>query len=318
MVRQYSLLFSAWVALLVGGACSGNDRADCVVGAERCSCYRNGTCDTGLTCASNLCVALDTAGTGGGLPGSAGASAGDPSSQGGASTQGMARGPCVQVGFIGDDVSDGTPTPEQFIEWMEGGGATVTRIAATAPLTAEMLEPLHLVVVGNMAGRADVGWAYSEDDVDHLRAWVEGGGGLVTLAGYNANELAVQPADLLLEPLGVGYDYVGRGAGVLGEGEPPVVTTGIVGGDHSVVAGVSSLGVYFAYPVVGDGTALVEEAGFVLAMAKEVGRGHVFAYGDEYSTFAGEWSDHPDLQHEKLWTNVVRWLLSGSDCSFPG
>jgi len=37
---------------------SGGSTASCEVGTERCGCYRNNTCDGGLTCASGLCVKL--------------------------------------------------------------------------------------------------------------------------------------------------------------------------------------------------------------------------------------------------------------------
>lgn len=45
----------------------------CPAGAEGCDCYGNGTCDVGLTCASNLCVSLGGAGGAGGIGGAGGA-----------------------------------------------------------------------------------------------------------------------------------------------------------------------------------------------------------------------------------------------------
>jgi hypothetical protein len=317
MPRFYFVGLAAVGTLLLGGACSGSGGIDCAEGAERCPCFSNGTCDAGLTCASDLCVALDGSG-GGGAVANGGAGQGASGNDGGAAAGRAepARGPCIQIAFVGDDASDSSTAPDQFVDWMIAGGATVTRIAATASLSASQLEPLHVVVVGNMTAQVG-GGLYDADDVANLRDWVEAGGGLVTLAGHTADELAAQPADLLLEPLGLGYDYAGRGPGVLGEGEPPMVTSGIIGADHPAMANVSSLGVYFAYPVEGDGVPLVEEQGFVLAMAKEVGRGRVFAFGDEYSTFVSEWATHTELQHERLWTNVLDWLGAPAGCQFP-
>ena len=48
-----------------GGASGTDANASCQTGAETCSCYANSTCNTGLTCASNLCVRLGTGGSGG-------------------------------------------------------------------------------------------------------------------------------------------------------------------------------------------------------------------------------------------------------------
>jgi len=318
MFRSYFVGLAALGTLLFGGACSGNSGVGCVEGAERCPCHRDGSCDAGLTCASDLCVALGASSTGGAASnGGAGSHDGSMAGAPGSGGTDPERGPCIQVGFVGDDMSDGSTAPDQFIDWLTAGGATVTRIAATDPLASDQLEPLHVIVVGNMTNQVGAGAFYEMADVATLQAWVETGGGLVTLAGHTADELAARPADLLLEPLGLGYDYVGRGAGVLGEGEPPMVTSGIVAADHPTMAGVSRLGVYFAYPVEGDGVTLLQEQGFVLAMAKEVGQGRVFAYGDEYSTFVSEWEAHSDLQHETLWSNVLNWLVESSGCQFP-
>src|SRR6185369_4245217 len=57
------------VAKGTGGAPSGSGEggaSGCTTGNERCACYANGTCNAGLTCASQICVAL-----GGGTGGSA-------------------------------------------------------------------------------------------------------------------------------------------------------------------------------------------------------------------------------------------------------
>lgn len=46
------------VGLVVGlGGCSDSGD-DCAAGSERCPCYGNGTCNDGLTCASDICVLL--------------------------------------------------------------------------------------------------------------------------------------------------------------------------------------------------------------------------------------------------------------------
>jgi hypothetical protein len=55
----------------VGGNCAGGHSSTsttpiCNVGAERCSCFGNNTCNSGLTCASGICVNFGTGnGTGG-------------------------------------------------------------------------------------------------------------------------------------------------------------------------------------------------------------------------------------------------------------
>jgi hypothetical protein len=62
------------VAAAMAGACGGgttNTTPPPCEGMERCNCYPNGTCNTGLDCLSNLCVATSTGV--GGASGTAGA-----------------------------------------------------------------------------------------------------------------------------------------------------------------------------------------------------------------------------------------------------
>lgn len=62
-----AIVLAAWGLLLACSASGGASGAkSCTPGTERCDCRAGGTCDPGLTCASNLCVKLPgTVGTGG-------------------------------------------------------------------------------------------------------------------------------------------------------------------------------------------------------------------------------------------------------------
>lgn len=89
-------------AAAMAGACGGGTMTPpppCE-GAERCSCYPNGTCNAGLECLSNLCVstttgvagatgtagAIGTAGTGGSASGAAGTGGGSTAGTGGSAS----------------------------------------------------------------------------------------------------------------------------------------------------------------------------------------------------------------------------------------
>jgi hypothetical protein len=113
-------------ALLLATTCGSSNRsAPCPQGAERCACFGNSTCNTGLTCLSNLCVntggaggAGDTSGSGGlagttGIAGSGGTSAGGDASGaggiagGGAGTDGGGVGGQPAGGAVGGTLSGG-------------------------------------------------------------------------------------------------------------------------------------------------------------------------------------------------------------------
>ncbi|MBN2194544.1 MAG: DUF4350 domain-containing protein [Polyangiaceae bacterium] len=339
MKNRFLLLTVPFLASALANGCSKADDGDsnCAAGTELCPCGNDHSCDDGLVCGSDICVRLQGSDSTGGTGPTGTGGQGAATETGGTSTAGEGpvagggesptgggqggteealppRGECTQVGFVGADQSDSSSAPDLFVGWLEERGAIVTRIDATASLSPATISPLHVLIVGNMTARADEGSPYTADEIAAVEAWVNDGGGLVTLAGYTGNEQAAAPADSLLEPLGLGYDYEGRGSGVFGDGEPPMVATVPEEATHETVDEVTSLGVYFAYPVTGTGTVVLEREETALAMASEVGQGHVLACGDEYSTFVNRWEDQSELEHEAFWTNVLDWMTASLGC----
>jgi len=197
---------------------------------------------------------------------------------------------CLRIGFLGDFASDAGNRTGAFEAWLEErSDVPVTHIGATDTLTPELLRDLQVIVVGNLSQRAN-GQAYGATEIDAVRQWIEvEAGGFMTLAGYTARETDIVPTVALLAPTGLSYDYMGRGPGVLGTGAPPLLTAGIVAADHPTLAGITSMGIYNAYPVIGDGQVLIREGNFNLAMAKTLGAGNVFAFSDEWITQDALW-----------------------------
>jgi hypothetical protein len=101
-------LIGAW-GVFVGGTalfapgCGGGGGASCVAGKETCACTPSQLCDPGLTCASNRCVNLGGAGTGGGGTGGGGAGTGG----GGAGTAGGGTGGGAGTGGGGTGTAGG-------------------------------------------------------------------------------------------------------------------------------------------------------------------------------------------------------------------
>lgn len=197
---------------------------------------------------------------------------------------------CLRIGFLGNFASDAGNRTGAFESWLEErSDVPVTHLGARDTLSPELLRDLQVIVIGNLAERAN-GPAYTPAEVDAVRQWVEvDAGGLMSLAGYTAREQDLVPTVSLMAPTGLSYDYMGRGPGVMGTGAPPVLTRGIVAADHPALAGIDVMGVYNAYPVLGDGQVLIREGNFNLAMAKALGAGNVFAFSDEWITQDALW-----------------------------
>jgi hypothetical protein len=197
---------------------------------------------------------------------------------------------CLRIGFLGTVASDAGNQTAAFEDWLEErSDIPVRHFDANAPLTADSFGDLQVLVVGNLSERANAG-GYSPAEVEAVAAWVrDSGGGMITLAGYTAQEQHIVPTVQLLGPTGLSYDYQGRGPGVLGVGAPPVITRGVVAPDHPTMEGLVAMGIYNAYPVIGDGEVIVREGNFNLAMTTPFGEGLVFAFSDEWITQDSLW-----------------------------
>jgi hypothetical protein len=113
-----NLLAITWLVASAAG-CDGpqSSTTNCAPGAERCACYGNGTCNVGLVCLSELCVA-DLGGVGGNAsttqnPLGNGGSSSSTTGSGGAPV--TPSGGAIGVGGVGNT----TPTAT-------GGAATTT------------------------------------------------------------------------------------------------------------------------------------------------------------------------------------------------
>ena len=197
---------------------------------------------------------------------------------------------CLHIGFLGALASDAGNKTGAFESWLNArSDVPVAHIGARDPITADALKDLQVIVIGNLAERKNAG-GYSAAEIEAFHQWIEEGGGVITLAGYTSNETDITPTIALLQPTGLGYQYQTLGSGVLGGGAPPIIVHGIVAPDHPSVAGIHALGVYYAYPVTGDGEVIVREGNYNLAMAKTLGAGHVYAFSDEWITQDLLWS----------------------------
>lgn len=201
---------------------------------------------------------------------------------------------CIRIGFYGEVASDAGSANASFEAWLveRSGLVPIKRLSAREELTAEWLSDLQVLIVGGLRERVSGGDGFSADEIAAFDAWVrDQGGGVITLSGYTANIADARPTAELLGNTGLGYDTQSvSGPGVISEGGPPVWLTDILAPDHPTVEGVSQIGVFYGYPVTGDGTAILAGEGYTLAMAKQWGLGRVFAFADEWITQDATWS----------------------------
>lgn len=204
---------------------------------------------------------------------------------------------CIRIGFFGQVASDAGSATGSFESWLvaRSGLIPIQHLDATDTLTAAWLSSLQVLIVGGLherAARAGDGPAFTAEEIAAFDDWIQNqSGGVITLSGYTSNIRDAHPVAELLQNSGLDYDLASvSGAGIISEGAPPVWLTSIATPDHPIVAGVSEVGVFYGYPVTGDGTPILTGEGHVLGMAKEWGAGRVFAFADEWITQDATWS----------------------------
>jgi hypothetical protein len=211
---------------------------------------------------------------------------------------------CLRIATLGARGTAGIG--DVFASWLSSKSDAGATDLAGATLTSSLLAGYQVVVVQDVHS---IGRDYSADEVAALKAWVEGGGGVMTLIGY-ADSSERTNANLLLAPFGISYGPEPILAKTGGSTVPITEWTK----PHPLTADVTTVGVDNGYPVNGGGTLIARGGGWDVARAATPGKGHVFVWGDEWITFDSEWKDHPDYQVERLWLNAIKWLTPAKEC----
>lgn len=119
------------VALACGGGDSDGS-GSCEAGAERCACYPNHTCDAGLECLSEVCVAAkDSGGVGGSAGADGSSSGGSGSNAGGTNGQGGSSSGNVG-GSQSTDAGGSSSTAAGGSESSSAGGSTTSSAGGSA------------------------------------------------------------------------------------------------------------------------------------------------------------------------------------------
>lgn len=211
---------------------------------------------------------------------------------------------CLRIATLG--VAGSAGVGGVFSAWLDARSTLGATDLGDAVLTPALLSGYQVILSQDISG----GHARSAAEVAALEAWIRAGGGFMTLIGYaDASERTT--VNLLLAPSGVQYgpEPILYGGGVT----VPVNTWH----PHAVSAMVTRLGIDNGYPVVGGGTVVAEEGGYVVLRAAELGVGHVLVWGDEWISFDSEWVGHPDYEVERFWLNSLKWLSPPTECQVP-
>jgi hypothetical protein len=226
---------------------------------------------------------------------------------------------CIKIASIGHEGVWGpcsSDTTTAFQDWLNTQStASVDTYDQTKPtLTKDFLAQYDVIVLQWMVANGTknndgAAWVFSSDEVSALQDWVNNGGGIVALNGYQGMDptqvFDTTATNQLLSFSDIQFNKVvdvattGNLAYCFGNCVPlggPVGDSGLTSvgtwdqttpiGAHVTSVGALDMRSISASTAVTDCTDGTNK----YAVHEQIGKGHIVAYGDEWITYSGEWN----------------------------
>lgn len=263
-------------------------------------------------------------------------------------------GRCTCVNLLAYGVVEGQASEKDttaFRDWLNTKStANVTMTAPRQTFTKAYLEQYDVIILQAL-GDSNAGpyWTFSTDEVAALQDWVENfGGGIISLTGYGANAEEVNPLNQLLAFSGISYnkdDILASCPDNLcycWNNDVPITGWSTT---HPAALDIVQVGGFHGRSInPGDADVIATSGGIVYAAGKQVGKGKVFAFADEWVIYSNQWLnqvDHSNIPQDQwqynpcydtvkqqwrdsanvfqvpqFWYNVVKWVSPPSECDF--
>jgi hypothetical protein len=248
---------------------------------------------------------------------------------------------CFNIASIGmpghTGFNDGQDSTNAFTEYLDTQSSSTVDMYTTRPtLDADFLGKYDVIIVqwlvdGMSGGNGTGYWTFSSAELAALKTWVQEGGGLITLSGYDASSQEVTPVNQLL---GAVTDLSYGTADVLGSSTSYCLGETVpLGGwvqSTPIGRGIHEVGAFHGRPVNAGSKATVDcqDSQYVYAAHEDVGQGHVFAFTDEWVTYSSQWfgidagagcddaSANVVYQVPQFWFNAISYASQATECPF--
>lgn len=244
---------------------------------------------------------------------------------------------CVRIASIGHEgvwgpcSSDSTTALQEWLDTQST--ATVDDYDTIQPnLTPAFLAQYDVIILQwmvtvGMQNDDGAPWQFSSQEISALESWVKAGGGLIALSGYQCNGsgcpiVDVTASNQLLSFTDIQFNsddvldpaktscadcYCWGGSLPLGaplaDGGAPAVGAWDPG--SPIGAHLNDVGEYIGRSIHSTSAAVDCTDGTTqYAVHEQVGQGHIFAYGDEWVTYSGEWLGTASCLQPGMFTNV--------------
>ena len=229
-------------------------------------------------------------------------------------------------------------------EWLNSssaGTAKVVNYASKPALTPDVLAPYNVIILASLSDDSNTGpfWSFDTSEIAAFQAWVEDGGGVITLTGYSGDGGEIKPVNQLVGFSGITYNPDGLYAdcpnwSICGCAHSNPITTW--NRTDPVIANLSN-----SITMVGldNGRSINAPADAHVAatigaknalVGKLVGKGHVLVYADEWITYTSQWNGEGNpsasdpsckgflpqdtYQTAQFWYNMIKWSQPSATC----
>lgn len=247
-----------------------------------------------------------------------------------------------QLGTFGDNTSE-------LIDWLNGQSSAAVAVYQTKPaLTADFLRQYDVIILQWLSdGQGGPYWQFSSGEIQALSDWVNAGGGLIALSGFEPSSDEVAPLNSLLSFTDISYntdDILGACPATLPctcwANTVPVGpwAPGPIGYDITQVGAYHGRSINPGSATVDASSQLDASNAVVYAAHETVGSGHVFAWCDEWVTYTSQWLGVPTgaaaaqytdptsscyekaaaqvYQVPQFWYNAISYAAQATSCSF--
>ncbi|AUX24269.1 hypothetical protein SOCEGT47_048060 [Sorangium cellulosum] len=324
--RFCAVLVALWLPVIACSAAGGGGEGNTTGGGE------GGKSASGAGGSSSTTSSSDGSGDDFGLPGSdpespPPADAGQP-----ATCDDDGNCTCITIASIGHEgvwgpcSSDSTTALQNWLNTQST--AQVDNYNTEKPaLTPEFLAKYDVILLQWMVTKGvqnDDGepWQFTADEVNALEDWVNNGGGLIALSGYQCNGQGCTihdvtatnqllsftdiqfNADSVLDPAQSACPNCNCWGGPVPVGGSLPGSVGTWNQDSPIGKNIQSVGAYVARSIRST-TATVDctDGTNNFAVHEEVGKGHVVAYGDEWVTYSGQWLGTAACLNPQMYTD---------------
>jgi hypothetical protein len=245
---------------------------------------------------------------------------------------------CFTIASIGTLGTWGGTTAA-LMNWLNTqSSATVAQYTTKPTLDAAFLSQYDVIIVQLLGDMNGPYWSFSASEISALGAWVQAGGGLITMSGYEVDTGEVDPLNQLLSFSDLSYnkdDILGTCPNTqctCWGGTVPVGpwAAGPIGQN------ITQIGAFHGRSI-NPGSASVDASGtgpdggtLVYAAHEDIGMGHLFAWCDEWVTYTSQWlaatagggancanmSASQVFQVPQFWYNAIGYASEATHCSF--